>query len=74
MDQGPGTNDGERSLMEGRPLWRPLIGGTALPSRSSQGRDSARPSSFPDLLRREIGDDFFEARIAAERVPEGMQL
>jgi hypothetical protein len=26
------------------------------------------------LFRRQVGDDFFEARIAAERVPEGMQL
>jgi hypothetical protein len=26
------------------------------------------------LLRREIGDDFFETRLAAERVPERMQF
>jgi hypothetical protein len=26
------------------------------------------------VFRRERGDDFFEARIAAERVPEGEQL
>jgi hypothetical protein len=29
---------------------------------------------FALLFRRERGDDFLEARIAAERVPEGMQF
>jgi len=32
------------------------------------------PKVFALLFRREGGDDFFEARITAERVPEGMQL
>jgi hypothetical protein len=33
-----------------------------------------RPNLFGRFFRRERGDDFFEARIAAERVPEGEQL
>ena len=32
------------------------------------------PKKFALLFRRERGDDFLEARIAAERVPEGEQL
>jgi hypothetical protein len=32
------------------------------------------PKKFALLFRRERRDDFFEARIAAERVPEQMQL
>ena len=32
------------------------------------------PIQRPQILWRKGGDDFFEARIAAERVPEGEQL
>jgi hypothetical protein len=33
-----------------------------------------RLSDSISILRRERGDDLFEARIAAERIPEGVQL
>jgi hypothetical protein len=36
--------------------------------------DAGGTAATTELLRREGGDDFFEARIAAERVPERIQF
>jgi hypothetical protein len=47
-----------------------------LPSYSTRARGStlADRSPLSSLFRRELGDDFLEARITAERIPEGQQL
>jgi hypothetical protein len=36
--------------------------------------DEGGTPATTELFRRERGDDFFEARIAAERIPEGVQF
>ena len=62
-------------------------GDTGLGAHLGQGLDKALPVRIleldlfvklrrhaGELLRRERGDDFFEAWIATERVPEGVQF
>src|SRR5205085_12182903 len=51
-------------------IFRPVVAACMPPARPN----ALQPTRLPLQFRREVGHDFFEARIAAQRVPTRVEL